>query len=258
MRAVSVAPDVTWQLALALALLAVLALGASRLGRAGLERDAAWALGRAVAQLAIVAVVITAVLDHVWSSVLFAVVMFVVAVVTAGGRIDARRSMVWVAVAIGGGVAPVLAIVFGTGAVDITGPAVVAIAGIVIGGSMTAQTLTGRRAFDVMRAERGQVEAGLALGLSRRASITIVIGRHTREAVLPVIDQTRTVGLVTLPGAFVGVLLGGGSATDAAAAQVLVLAGLLAAETIVAVLSQRLIADGRILAPDLRVALPAR
>lgn len=252
------APEVTWQLALALVLLAVLALGASRLGRVGLERDVSWALVRAVLQLALVAVVITAVLDHVWSSVLFAALMFVVAVVTASGRIGARRSLPWVAAAIAGGAVPVLAVVFGTGAVDATGPAIVAIAGIVIGGSMTAQTLTGRRAFDVMRAERGQVEAGLALGLSRRTSITVVIGRHTRESVLPVIDQTRTVGLVTLPGAFVGVLLGGGSATDAAAAQVLVLAGLLAAETIVAVLSQRLIADGRILAPDLRTSLPAR
>ena len=89
-------------------------------------------------------------------------------------------------------------------------------------------------------------------------SILNVIGRHTREAVLPAVDQTRTVGLVTLPGAFVGVLLGGGSAADAAAAQLIVLVGLLAAETVVAVLSQQLIADGHILPHDLRRMLPSR
>ena len=74
----------------------------------------------------------------------------------------------------------------------------------------------------------------------------------------PAIDQTRTVGLVTLPGAFVGVLLGGGSAGDAAAAQVLVLVGLLAAESCVAETSRRLIASGRIMPRDLRVLLPRR
>jgi putative ABC transport system permease protein len=51
-------------------------------------------------------------------------------------------------------------------------------------------------------------------------------------ALVPALDQTRTVGLVTLPGAYVGVLLGGGSALQAGAAQLLVLVGLLAAEVV--------------------------
>ena len=74
---------------------------------------------------------------------------------------------------------------------------------------------------------------------------------------LPAIDQTRTVGLVTLLGAFVGVLLGGGTAGEAAASQILVLVGLLAAETSVIVVSHRFIAEGRILPSDLRDSLPA-
>ena len=40
---------------------------------------------------------------------------------------------------------------------------------------------------------------------------------------MPGIDQNRTVGLVTLPGAFVGVLIGSGDPVQAGAAQVLVL-----------------------------------
>jgi len=48
----------------------------------------------------------------------------------------------------------------------------------------------------------------------------------------PVLDQSRTVGLVTLPGAFIGVLLGGGSAIEAGTAQLLAVVGLLAAETV--------------------------
>ena len=200
---------------------------------------------------------IGAVLGRVWASLLFAVVMFGVAVLTAGGRVQARRAWPWIGIALAGGVVPVLAVIFAFQAAAFTGPAIVAIAGIIIGGSMTAHTLTARRAFDVMRADHGQVEAGLALGLHRKMAIGIVIGRHASEAVFPAIDQaTRTVGLVTLPGAFVGVLLGGGSASDAAASQLLVLLGLLAAETAVVVISQRLIAEGRILPADLRELLP--
>lgn len=132
----------------------------------------------------------------------------------------------------------------------------IAIAGIVIGGSMTAHALVCRRAFDSLRSDFGQVEAGLALGFRRRWAIDNVINLHAPEALVPVLDQTRTVGLVTLPGAFVGVLLGGGSAADAAATQVLVLVGLLAAETMVVVASTWLIADGRILCADLHDRLP--
>ncbi len=47
----------------------------------------------------------------------------------------------------------------------------------------------------------------------------------------PAIDQTRTVGLVTLPGAFVGVMLGGGGPVRAGVTQVVVLVALLAIET---------------------------
>jgi putative ABC transport system permease protein len=51
-------------------------------------------------------------------------------------------------------------------------------------------------------------------------------------ALVPALDQTRTVGLVTLPGAFIGVLLGGGSATQAGEIQILVLVGILAAQVV--------------------------
>ena len=53
---------------------------------------------------------------------------------------------------------------------------------------------------------------------------------------MPALDQTRTVGLVTLPGAFIGALLGGASAVQAARFQIVVLVGLLCAQTITVVL----------------------
>ena len=54
----------------------------------------------------------------------------------------------------------------------------------------------------------------------------MVIEKTAADALLPNLDQTRTVGLVTLPGAFVGVLLSTGSAAQAGAVQILILIAL--------------------------------
>jgi len=97
---------------------------------------------------------------------------------------------------------------------------------------MTATSLAGRRLRDELVQRRGEVEAALALGFLSRDAVLEVARPVAATALVPALDQTRTVGLVTLPGAFVGVLLGGGSALQAGAAQLLVLVGLLAAEAI--------------------------
>ncbi|MEE3919562.1 ABC transporter permease [Micromonospora sp. BRA006-A] len=91
------------------------------------------------------------------------------------------------------------------------GIAIIPIAGILTGGAMTATSLAGRRFNDDLRARRGEVEAALALGLPPRDAVLLVCRPAASQALIPALDQTRTVGLVTLPGAFVGVLLGGAS-----------------------------------------------
>ncbi|GAE66988.1 YbbM seven transmembrane helix protein [Cutibacterium acnes JCM 18909] len=73
--------------------------------------------------------------------------------------------------------------------------------------------------FADLREGIGIFEAGLAVGFPRRDAIALVTEPSVTESVLPTVDRTATVGLVTLPGAFVGVLLGGGSALQAGAAQ---------------------------------------
>jgi putative ABC transport system permease protein len=57
-------------------------------------------------------------------------------------------------------------------------------------------------------------------------------------------DQTRTVGLVTLPGAFVGVLLAGASPAQAGAVQILVLIALLLVQALAVTVTIELISAG--------------
>lgn len=243
-------------LAIALVALLVLALAASWWGRLRLERNLATAALRAVIQLALVSLIITAVLGHLLGALGFVALMFTVAVVTSARRIEAARCWPWVTVALAGGIAPVLAIIFASGAVAFNGPSIVPMAGIIIGGTMTGHSLAGRKAFAALRDERGAYEAALSVGLPRPEAVSEVISRHLPEALVPALDQTRTVGLVTLPGAFVGVLLGGGTPLEAGAAQVLVLVGLLASQTIAVSLAHRLVRHGLMLPADLRSSLP--
>lgn len=244
-------------LAVALALLLLLALAASRLGHLRVERQLTWAAGRAVLQLALVSLIITAVLGRlVWSAV-FVVAMLGVAVLTSSRRIGAPRAWPWVAVAVASGCLPVLFVIFVSGAVPLNGASLVPMAGIIIGGAMTASSLTGRRTFAALRDEHGCYEAALSLGLERPAAITEVVSRHLPEALVPGLDQTRTVGLVTLPGAFVGVLLGGGTPLQAGVAQIVVLVGLLAAQTVTVVVAHGLTRHALLLPPDLKDRLIA-
>jgi putative ABC transport system permease protein len=62
-----------------------------------------------------------------------------------------------------------------------------------------------------------------------------------RDALIPNLDQTRSTGIVTLPGAFIGALFGGASPVEAARFQVVVLSGILLAQTVASfVLTRRL------------------
>jgi putative ABC transport system permease protein len=242
-------------LAVALVILVLLAVGASLVGRLRQEVPIAIAAGRAVLQLALVSLIITAALSQlIWSAV-FAAFMFAVAVFTSSRRVEAPRAWPWIALAMLCGLLPTLAVIFASGAIPFNGPSLVPVAGIIIGGTMNANSLAGRRAFAALREERGCYEAALSIGLTRAESITEVIGRRLPEALIPGMDQTRTVGLVTLPGAFIGVLLGGGSPIQAGMAQLLVLFGLLSTQTITIVVAHLFIRSGRLLPADLAGSL---
>jgi len=250
-------PSPSWQLAVVLVVLVALAVTASQVGRLGVGRDHVTASVRAVVQLAAVSLVITGALSSVWWSMAFATLMFVVATFTSSGRIGLpRRQLPWVGLAIASGVLPVLALILGSGVVPFNGKAIVPTAGIVIGGAMTASSLTGRRAYDEIVNSFGSYEAGLALGMPSAEAAFEVVAPTAREALNPGLDQTRTVGLVTLPGAFVGVLLGGGTPLQAGATQVMVLIGLMAAQAITAAVLLRLVAAARVVRIDLAGRYP--
>jgi uncharacterized protein (TIGR00245 family) len=244
------------RLAVVLAVLAAVAALAGRWSGLAVGRPVLVASLRAVVQLAAVSAVLLAVVESLWLSAGFVAVMVAVATVTAAGRASGlplaargrRHRLPPVALAVTAGAGPIAALIVAGGVVPLRGVALIPIAGILVGGTMTASSLAGRRLREELATRRGEVEAALALGLPRRDAVLEVTRPAAATALVPPLDQTRTVGLVTLPGAFVGVLLGGGTPLEAGAAQVLVLIGLLAAQTIAVWVMTELVGRGRVLA----------
>jgi putative ABC transport system permease protein len=238
--AVTIGPE----FAIVLAALVAIAAAAALIGRIGVSRAVVTAALRAVLQLGIVSLLITGVLRSWWSTAAFIALMLTVAVGTSARRITTLRLGWPAALPITTGAGPICVGIIAAGTTPLRTVAVLPIAGILIGGAMTATSLAGRRALDELRDRRGEYEAALALGFLSRDAALMVCRPTSRQALVPALDQTRTVGLVTLPGAFVGVLLGGGSAVQAGATQTLVLVALLAVEAVAVAVTVELVARG--------------
>jgi putative ABC transport system permease protein len=238
-----------WGLAAALLVLVAIAVAVVAAAGLGVARDVATAAARAALQLAAVSAVIVVVVRQLALAAAFVLLMFLVATFTSARRITGHRSGFAAGLPIAAGVLPVLGVTVACRAVPLTGIALVPVSGILIGGAMTATSLAGRRALDELTARRGEYEAALALGLLDRDAALELTRPSARQALVPPLDQTRTVGLVTLPGAFVGVLIGSGDPVQAGAAQLLVLVGLLAVESIAVTITIELVARGRIRRP---------
>ena len=211
---------------------------------------------RAVLQLAAVSLVIGFVLRSLPLTAIFLALMVAVAAGTSAKRITGslRPRSWWTAAPILAGLVPTLAAILLSTAVPLEPVAILPTAGILIGGAMTATSISGRRATEELTAQRGSYEAALSLGMSRREGVTLVAREAAGLALIPGLDQTRTVGLVTLPGAFVGVLLAGASPVQAAAVQILVLIGLLLVQALAVAVTVELISAG--LLPVGQQALP--
>lgn len=252
-----------WGTVAAMAALVALAAVVSRAGHLEPGRAVIVAAVRALLQLAAVSVIIAAVVRSLPLTAVFVALMLAVATVTSARRMTGRRRVrdggvtraghvsdghrgLLAGLPIAAGALPVLAIVLVSGAVPAKGIAIVPVAGIVIGGAMSATSVAGRRALDELHTRWGEYEAGLSLGLTARDAALEVCRPSAAQALTPALDQTRTVGLVTLPGAYVGVLLGSGDPVRAGLAQLLVLVGLLAAETVAVLVTVELVARHRI------------
>lgn len=239
--------------ALGVGLLVVLTIAVLRSTRTPRPFAPSWAIARGTIQLALISLALSQVIGSGFYVTLALLVMFSVAAITATRRIGwSARHLALVAGAMSTGIGVTLAIVFLTGALDPSARFGLAIGGIVIGNAMSIATLTGRRLAESIDERWDEVEGWLALGATPRQSTVQLARAAVYAALIPATDQTKTTGLVTLPGAFVGAIFGGVSPLEAGRFQIVVLASVMAAGSITAVLMARVLAPVHVRPAPLR------
>lgn len=227
--------------------------------RLGLGTGIALAALRATVQLAVVGLLIAVIYDTPPLAVAFVAAMLATAALTAGGRLHAiSGSRIRAAIAIGVPALSATGILLAVGAFDATPQAAIPTAGILIGGAMAATTLTGRRLVEALYDDHAEIEVRLSLGDDVRSALAPLVRKAVTTGLVPAIDQTRSVGLVTLPGTFVGLILGGATPETAARVQLVVLLALLAVELLAGLLIAEAIVRRVTVAGAERIDPPAR
>ena len=107
---------------------------------------------------------------------------------------------------------------------------------MVIGNSMNAASLTMTRIRDDVAEQRLKVEAALALGATSRQAVAPILRTALQNALIPLIDATKTTGIIFLPGAMVGMIIAGADPLEAVRLQIVVLYMLLGSVSIAAIL----------------------
>jgi len=233
----------TWLGVAASATLVIIAILISWRERLGLEREVAVAALRALVQLAIVGALLLIVFDRGGLPAAFGwlAIMVVIAGFVAGGRarsIPQARSHAWWG--IGVAVTLTMGLLLALGTIDAVPRVVIPVGGMVVSTAMVTAGLGLQRTADVVDDQRARIEARLALGLSPREAFLEPYRTAMRTALVPSVDTTKVVGLISLPGAMTGLILAGVDPWDAIRYQIVVMYMLLGAAFMAAVISARL------------------
>ena len=208
-----------------LALVAV-AAAVSLWRRADLEQDLGIAVLRSFLQLTAIGYVIQAIFD---SKSLWLVAALLTVMVTIGSFTARRRAraapdaLVPIVLALSAAAVVTIGLVLALGIFKASPRYLVPVGGMVIGNAMTAAAVALDRLAGEISTQARMIEATLALGATARQASSGLVARSLRSAMIPLIDQTKTTGLVTLPGTMVGMLVAGARPVDAVRLQVILL-----------------------------------
>jgi putative ABC transport system permease protein len=201
-------------------------MGISRLQRLGLEMDMLVSVGRAFVQLTAIGFALEFIFSRespLWI-VLVVAIMVAIAGYTAGQRAgNIPRSYVVATASVSVGALLTLGLLVLLNVFPFEPRFIIPIAGMVVGNSMVVTGLVMTRLRDDLRLQKARVEAALALGATRRQAANRQLRRALSTGMTPMIDSTKTVGLISLPGAMTGMILAGASPLEAVQLQIIVM-----------------------------------
>lgn len=218
--------------------LVAVAVAVSLWQRMRLEGDIAVAVVRSFFQLTAVGFVIQLVFE---GDSLVLVVLLIGAMAVFGAFTARRRAaavpdaFVPLLVALGLAGTATLVLLVALGIFSAEPRYLVPLGGMVVGNSMTAAAVALNRLGDEVTASQREIEATLALGATSAQAVGPIVRRSLRSGVIPLIDSTKTTGVIFFPGIMVGLLVAGAPPLEAVRLQLIILYMLLGSVSIASV-----------------------
>ena len=234
---------ITWAQVAASALLVAVAVAVSARQQLGVPRDLLLAAGRAAVQLVAVGAVLLVLFQSAGGAGALGWIAFMILVAgqVAGHRgrdVHRSRSVATSSIALGSCVP--LTLLLALGILPVEPRVIVPVGGMIVAGAMQATGLTLLRLAEDVRSARPAIDARLSLGMPVYHAFRPHRRSAARTAMLPAIDSTKVVGLISLPGAMTGLILAGVDPLTAIRYQIVVMYMLLAATTVSATLASAL------------------
>jgi putative ABC transport system permease protein len=168
-------------------------------------------------------------------------VMILIAGQVAGRRgVGVPRARIAATVGVAAGTVVALGALLVTGVIAPQPRVIVPFGGMIVAAAMQAAGIALRRLREDAQNARPIIEARLCLGQSARQAFLPHQRSALRTALIPAIDSTKVVGLISLPGAMTGLILAGFDPLTAIRYQIVVMYMLLAATALAALTAARL------------------
>ncbi|MEU4482902.1 iron export ABC transporter permease subunit FetB [Micromonospora sp. NPDC023966] len=173
-------------------------------------------------------------------------VVWIAFMMVLGGQVAGRRgrglplSRWYATVAIAAGSSITLGALVALRAIPPQTHVLIPVGGMVVAGAMQATGVALRRLVEEAETARPAIEARLSLGQSARQAFHPHLRSSVRTALLPTIDATKVVGLISLPGAMTGLILAGVNPLTAIRYQIIVMYMILTATALSALAVTRL------------------
>ncbi|XP_058756680.1 protein ALUMINUM SENSITIVE 3-like [Vicia villosa] len=217
-----------------------LAVALSFSQKLGLEVEMIIAILRAFIQLSIIGFVLQFIFNQENSGWILLAYLFMVSIAgyTAGQRAkQVPRGKYVAGASILTGTAITMFVLVALSVFPFTPRYIIPVAGMMVGNSMTVTGVTMKRLRDDIKTQINLVETALALGATPRQATHQQVKRALIIALSPVVDNTKTVGLISLPGAMTGLIMGGASPLEAIQLQIVVMNMMIGAATISSIMA---------------------
>ncbi|XP_010259974.1 PREDICTED: protein ALUMINUM SENSITIVE 3 [Nelumbo nucifera] len=218
----------------------LMAVALSMVQKLGLEKEMIYSIARAFVQLSIIGFVLQFIFSQNNGGWIVLAYLFMVSVAgyTAGQRAkQVPRGKYVAGASILAGTAVTMFLLVVLNVFPFTPRYIIPVAGMMVGNAMTVTGVTMKRLRDDIKVQKSLVETALALGATPRQATLQQVKRSLVIALSPVLDNAKTVGLISLPGAMTGLIMGGASPLEAIQLQIVVMNMLVGASTVSSIMS---------------------